>query len=118
MALELIFEDGSGWELVCRALTTGRERLGGLLGTDAGARPVALVNCSSIHTLGMRYAIDVAFVSGNGHVIASRRAVPPSRLVGARGAKYVLERPATKRHWPQAGDTLLATVREEREGRE
>ena len=118
MALELVFADGTGWELACRALTTGRQRLAGLLGTDAGARPVALVGCSSIHTLGMRYAIDVAFVSGSGRVIASRRAVPPSRLVGARGAKYVLERPATKMHWPQVGDMLLATMREGRDGRE
>ncbi|MBR3316722.1 MAG: DUF192 domain-containing protein [Atopobiaceae bacterium] len=112
MALELVFANSAGWELVCRALTTGWERLVGLLGTDARARPVALVGCSSIHTLGMRYAIDVAFVSGDGHVLASCRAVPPARLVGARGATYVLERPTTKSPWPAVGDRLFATMRE------
>ena len=43
-------------------LSTWRERLRGLLGTGPDAGPVMLALCSSVHTFGMRYSLDVAFV--------------------------------------------------------
>ncbi len=86
-----------------RVLASVRERLRGLLGSECDAEPVVLMRCSSIHTWGMRYAIDVALIARNGRVLKAIRAVPPKRLVSAVGAYYALERPASEEAWPTAG---------------
>lgn len=73
-------------------------RLRGLLGSDAEETRgswLLIVPCSSIHTLGMRYAIDIAFLGERGEVLRVEEAVRPGRLrLGARGAVAVVERPA------------------------
>ena len=86
-----------------RRLERFAERLVGLLGTDPQAEPVALCRCSSIHTFGMAYAIDVAFVRLDGYVVLSRRALVPGRLLFAMGAYYALERPTSAAPWPKEG---------------
>ncbi len=40
---------------------------------------VVLTPCRSVHTLGMKMAIDVAAVAGDGVVLAVREAVRPGR---------------------------------------
>jgi len=51
--------------------------------------------CASIHTLGMRFAIDVAFLDEEGRILRCVASVPPNRLaIGADRAKWVLELPA------------------------
>ena len=87
------------------------QRMRGLLGPRARGRPVALVGCSSIHTLGMRYGIDVALVSRNGKVLLSRRDVGPGRIVSARGAWLALERPAEQTSWPCEGSWVSLVER-------
>lgn len=52
--------------------------------------------CSCVHTFGMRFAIDVAFIDAHGHEIAMRRDVRPCRIVKQRGASAVLERRAAQ----------------------
>ena len=48
--------------------------------------------CRSVHTFGMRFALDVFFLDRDGDVLASRPAVPPRRLIWAQsGAVAVLE---------------------------
>ena len=47
--------------------------------------------CSSIHTLGMRYAIDVVFVDGKGGVLRVCPDVRVGRMRFAPGARGVLE---------------------------
>lgn len=89
-----------------RALRSWREKLVGLLGTGEEASPVALCGCSSVHTVGMAYPIDVALVSRNGKVLAARRGVPPFRLVRAPGAYYAFERPCSADSWPDVGSWL------------
>jgi uncharacterized protein len=59
--------------------------------------------CSSVHTFGMRFALDLYFLDAEGRVIAVRRSVPPRRLVWQRGAAAVLEIPS-----PQGGETGAA----------
>ena len=49
--------------------------------------------CHSVHTLGMRFEIDVLFLDGEGRVIEARRAVGPNRVVSCRAAAAVLEVP-------------------------
>jgi hypothetical protein len=95
-----------------RALSRHLERLRGLLLTDCDAEPVALLGCSSIHTFGMAYPIDVAFVGRGGVVLEARRAVGPGRVLRNRRAAMTLERPQTKAPWLAAGDRVLI-LREE-----
>ena len=75
-----------------------RSRLLGLAWRDrAQAGPGLLIpRCASVHTFGMRFALDVYFLDSGGGVIAVRRAVPPRRVVWCRGAAAVLEVPAAE----------------------
>jgi uncharacterized protein len=72
-----------------------------LLGLSWRDRPQAgpgllIPRCSSVHTFGMRFDLDVFFLDEGGRVIAARRAVPPCRVLWCRGASAVLEIPADK----------------------
>lgn len=79
-----------------------RTRLRGLSGLERSeAGPGLLIpRCSSVHTFGMRFALDVHFLDRDGRVIAVRRSVAPRRFVWQRGAAAVLEIPAA-----QGGET-------------
>lgn len=48
---------------------TGGQRLRGLLGRDGLDGALLLPHCRSVHTLGMRFAIDVAFLNRHGKVV-------------------------------------------------
>jgi uncharacterized membrane protein (UPF0127 family) len=51
--------------------------------------------CNGIHTVGMRYPIDVLFVAPDGVVLRCERALPPGRFVPyVAGSRRVLELPA------------------------
>jgi len=65
----------------------------GLLGRDSLAADAALIiaPCSSIHTFGMRFAIDVLFVNREGYVVKTRANVPRRRLTGALRAFAAIE---------------------------
>jgi hypothetical protein len=73
-----------------------RARLLGLSHLDRErAGPGLLIpRCSSVHTFGMRFALDVHFLDGRLRPLAIRRSVPPRRIAGHRGAVAVLELPA------------------------
>jgi uncharacterized membrane protein (UPF0127 family) len=61
--------------------------------SDAG--PGLLIpRCSSVHTFGMRFALDVYFLDAAGRIIEVRRRVPPRRVLCCRKASAVLEIPA------------------------
>jgi hypothetical protein len=92
-----------------RRLESFGERLVGLLGTDVSAEPVVLCGCSSIHTVGMAYSIDVAFAARDGHVLLAQRAVVPCRMLSAHGAYYVFERPTSEEPWFREGTTIEMT---------
>lgn len=98
-----------------RALRTWWQKLRGLLGTSPAARPVVLCGCSSIHTVGMRYPLDVALVSGKGTVLACERGVPAGRVVSAAGAWYAFERPSGEdgAPWPATGQKVHVEERAE-----
>jgi uncharacterized protein len=90
--LPLVRADG----VSVRLASTRRARLLGLAFTDRDrAGPGLLIpSCRSVHTFGMRFALDVAFLDSSGAVISRRRAVGPRRLVADRRASAVLEVPA------------------------
>jgi uncharacterized membrane protein (UPF0127 family) len=82
-----------------------RTRLRGLSGIERSETGPGLLipRCSSVHTFGMRFALDLYFLDREGRVIAERRSVPPRRLVWQRGAAAVLEIPAA-----QGGEIVAA----------
>ena len=65
----------------------------GLLGRDglAEGEGLLLEPCGSVHTLFMRFPIDVVFLDRELSVVAVRQEVRPWRTAGARGAKVALE---------------------------
>lgn len=69
-------------------------RLCGLLGR---ARPPGegigfwLFPCWAVHTIGMRYPIDIAFVDHQGRVRRLARHIRPGRVVCCPGAESVIE---------------------------
>jgi uncharacterized membrane protein (UPF0127 family) len=48
---------------------TRRERTRGLLGRDGFAGALVFRTCRQVHTIGMRFTIDVAFCDGDGVVL-------------------------------------------------
>jgi uncharacterized membrane protein (UPF0127 family) len=73
-----------------------RTRLRGLAWRErAAAGPGLLIpRCSSVHTFGMRFDLDVYFLDRDGRVLTVRRRVPPRRVLWCRGAAAILEIPA------------------------
>ena len=54
-----------------------------------------LLDCRSVHTVGMSYAIDVAFLDDEGTVVRSIAALAPGRIgMGGPTAVHTLELPA------------------------
>lgn len=51
-------------------------------------------SCSSVHTFGMRFALDLVFLDRGGEPCSVRCGVPPRRLVSDRRASAVLELPS------------------------
>lgn len=69
-----------------------RRALGLLIGAPLTAGEGLLISpCSSIHTIGMRYPIDVVFIAQDGRVMRVHQRVPAGRLRFAWGARGVLE---------------------------
>ena len=69
------------------------QRLRGLLGRPPlrAKQALWLAQCNSIHTLGMRYPIDVVFLDRAGKVTKVCEAVPPLAARGSLGANSALE---------------------------
>jgi uncharacterized membrane protein (UPF0127 family) len=59
--------------------------------------------CSSVHTFGMRFPLDLFFLGEHGEVVAVRQEVPARRLAFCRRARAVLEVPAE-----EGGEILAA----------
>jgi uncharacterized membrane protein (UPF0127 family) len=79
-----------------RIATGFHARLLGLAFLDrADAGPGLLIpRCSSVHTFGMRFALDLYFLTEEQRILDVCRAVSARRVVSRRGAHAVLEIPA------------------------
>ena len=78
------------------AATNHRSRLLGLALLPCGRAGAGLLipRCRSVHTFGMRFALDLLFLDAQGRVIELRRGVPPGRVIRCPGAMSVLELPS------------------------
>jgi uncharacterized protein len=103
-------EDGSLVCERCLLAETPLTRARGLLGRAGLERGegILLRPASSIHMWFMRFAIDAAFLDGEGRVIRVAQSLKPWRLAACKGAKAVVELPAgeCKRVGLVPGDVL------------
>lgn len=82
--------------------TTRRSRLLGLalIDRDRAGPGLLIPHCRSVHTFGMRFALDVIFLDAEGRVVELRRGVGPGRVVRCGAAAEVLELPAPRHTAP------------------
>ena len=74
-------------------------RLRGLIGRDwPEGVAFEIPRCRSVHTFGMRFALDLVWLDGERRVVRVDRAVPPRRVRSCRAARSVVEirAPGTK----------------------
>ena|SRR5829696_8797227 len=82
---------GEGLSLVRAATPLARLRgLAGLRAIDT-RMGLELPRCRSVHTLGMRFPLDLIWLDGDGAVVRVDRAVRPGRLRFCRKARSVIE---------------------------
>ena len=85
-------------------------RLFGLLGSKLDTGKALLIkSCSSIHTVGLKYPIDVLFLDAKNRIVSIRENLCPNRAAKAEsGATSVLELPpgAVKLQEINVGDQL------------
>ncbi len=84
-----VFDDGS----VAYEANTFASRLLGLafLPELPAGHALFIWNCRSVHTFGMRFPIDVAFLDDLGVAFRIERSVPARRVLRERRASAVLE---------------------------
>jgi uncharacterized protein len=77
----------------CLMATNPALRLRGLLGKKQlpAGEGILLRPCASVHTMFMRFAIDVIFCDGDLKVLSVAAEVPKWRMRGQRGAKVAIE---------------------------
>jgi len=94
-----VVQEGSGVPVGSRVAVAESwwHRLRGLLARPRleGEEGLLLLTCDSVHTIGMSYAIDVAFLDADGRVVRSIAALSPCRVgLGGSEAVHALELPA------------------------
>ena len=74
---------------------TAWERMRGLLGRPSLTSNEALLirPCSSVHMLGMRYALDIAYLNNSGEVIKTVSSLRPMAISACFSASSTLEMP-------------------------
>ena len=93
----------------CELATSPLSRMRGLLGRS-GLEPregMLFRPAGSVHTLFMRFAIDVVFCDRDLVVLGVERGLRPWRFAGRRGAKVVVELAAGAAAGVNPGDRLF-----------
>jgi uncharacterized membrane protein (UPF0127 family) len=89
-----------------------RTRLLGLalISREQAGTGLLIPRCSSVHTFGMRFRLDLVFLDGAGRPLRVAASVPPFRVVSCRGATAVLEVPAEQGARIAAPNTGMGTA--------
>jgi uncharacterized membrane protein (UPF0127 family) len=90
-----------------RVAATLRARLLGLAWLRA--RPpcgLLLPRTRSVHTVGMRFALDLVWLDARGRAVRVDAVVPPRRLRACAAASAVVELPTQQRAGPEPGPAL------------
>ena len=82
--------------LIVPVATTRLSRLLGLalLSRERAGAGLLIPGCQSVHTIGMRFPLDLIFLDREGRVVELRRDVRAGRIVRCPEAGAVLELPA------------------------
>lgn len=108
MNVQVSIEEVPNSEQIFELLQGGFEKFVGLLGTEITAPPVLLLRCSSVHTFGMTYPIDIAFTDDHGEILKIRRRVQPKQIHSCAGAYCTFERPSIDDFpWFEVGQKVL-----------
>jgi uncharacterized membrane protein (UPF0127 family) len=79
-------------------------------------RALLLPRCRSVHTFGMRFALDLVWLDAHGRVVRVDREVPPWRVRSCRRAAAVLEVPSGRiRPMPESQRHRLAVALDPRQ---
>jgi uncharacterized membrane protein (UPF0127 family) len=87
-------------------LTSFIERLRGLLFMKPRESWFLFSPCKGVHTFGMRYAIDIAFLNREGVVLESFRGVAAAKKMKHSQASVVIERFESQEPWLDKGDRV------------
>ncbi len=92
-------------------LTRHAEKFVGLLSARhrETAPSVLIEHCHSVHTIGMAFELDLCFIDRHMRVVRVARGVKPGRVVSARAAVCVVERPARDGPWLERGERVRIT---------
>ena len=93
--IESVLRGGDGRTLAVRVATTRAERIRGLLGRPPPppGTGLLLLRATSIHTLGLGFPIEVAWLDDELGVVEVRTLRPGRLALPRRGARHVLECP-------------------------
>ncbi len=89
------------------------DRMKGFLVKRPKGCVLLIAPCRSIHTFGMRFSLDVAFLSSAGTVLFAEEGVRPGRMLRCRGACAVLERASDesgKGNWYREGEETAICI--------
>jgi len=109
---QMIVHQGQVWARHVEYAESWRERMCGLLGRSTLGDDAAMVirGCGAVHTVGMKFAIDVVFVDKAGRIVKITENVRPGCFCvwGGRHAAHVVESEASKLNLSKLsiGDTL------------
>lgn len=105
-----LYLDGRDVGVAVLVTETAQERMRGLLGREhlPANEALLLKRCGSVHTFGMRFAIDVVFLNRRQRIVAIHHGVPRRRVLLHLRAAQTLEMPAgvARRHRLAVGDCL------------
>ena len=94
----------------CHFANTMFKRMVGLLNRRSlnNGEGLLLDRCYGIHTVGMRFSIDLLFLDKEYRVIRTVKALPPLRTCAVKQAIYVLELPVgmIERSQTEVGDQI------------
>jgi len=94
----------------CHLADSIPKRMVGLLNRSAldTGEGLLLDHCYGVHTMGMRFAIDLLFLDKEYRVIRAVKALPPYRICFVHRAVYVIELPVgtIDRSATEAGDQI------------
>lgn len=110
MALRILNSTKNEVLATCAELAdTEHKRMRGLLDKVSLAPGEALFipNCGSIHTVGMRFPIDVLYLDHQGKVVGWRRQLMPGSREIESNAHSVLELPSGMAQSTEIGDQLI-----------
>ena len=110
VSFSLYYRAPSGRHIPVEAADSLVARLKGLMGRREGNYGFFVVPCRFVHTLFMRYPLDILFLDSENQVVGIKRSVKPWRIVlPVRGASKALKFPSSLHAtaFVNIGDTIL-----------